>query len=237
MSSQTAQLPQAPPVAPVTEEILGPARAIWSYLRLREQPRGADVLVAVGTNDLRVVEFAARLFREGYAPRMVCTGGVAHLGDLLATHWTCTEAEMFADVAVDLGVPREAILIEPRASNTTENVRFTRALLEQRGIRVEHVLYASKPFVQRRVRGAHGVVWPEMPSTVVSAEMTLEEYFTPELPAEKTIHIMMGDLQRVAVYGRRGWAGPQTVPAEVREAYARLAALGFTKQLIPGEDL
>ena len=37
MSSQTAQLPQAPPVAPVTEEILGPARAIWSYLRLREQ--------------------------------------------------------------------------------------------------------------------------------------------------------------------------------------------------------
>jgi hypothetical protein len=76
-----------------------------------------------------------------------------------------------------------------------------------------------------------------MPSTVVSAEMTLEEYFTPELPAEKVIHIMMGDLQRVAVYGRRGWAAPQTVLPEVREAYRRLAALGFTRQLIPGEDL
>jgi uncharacterized SAM-binding protein YcdF (DUF218 family) len=221
----------------VTGDILAPARVIWDYLRLREQPRPADVLVAVGTNDLRVAEFAARLFHEGYAPLMVCTGGVAHLGDLLATNWDRTEAEMFADVAVGLGVPREAILLEPRAANTTENIRFTRALLEDRDIKVEHVLYASKPFVQRRVRAAHQVVWPRMPSTVVSAEMTLEEYFTPDLPAEKVIHIMMGDLQRVAVYGRRGWTAPQTVPPEVHEAYGRLAALGFTRQLIPGEDL
>lgn len=74
-----------------------------------------------------------------------------------------------------------------------------------------------------------------MPATLASPSMTLDEYFTPELPAEKTINIMMGDLQRIWVYGRRGWSAPQPIPAEVRAAYDGLVALGFTKHLIAEE--
>jgi len=49
---------------------------------------------------------------------------MAHQGDLLATNWDKTEAEVYADEAVALGVPRERIVLEPRAMNTAENVRF-----------------------------------------------------------------------------------------------------------------
>jgi hypothetical protein len=65
--------------------------------------------------------------------------------------------------------------------------------------------------------------------------MTLDKYFTPELGPEKIINIMMGDLQRLWVYARKGWSAPQPLPAEVREAYLQLAALGFTKHLIAEE--
>jgi hypothetical protein len=163
---------------------------------------------------------------------MVCSGGVAHQGDLLATSWGKTEAEMFADVAVERGVPRGAILLEPCAMNTAENLRFSRELLRARGIAPRNVVLAVKPFMQRRVWSTMAVEWPEMPATLASPKMTLDEYFTPELPPEKVIDIMIGDLQRIWVYARRGWSAPQRIPAEVRQAFEGLTARGFTRQLI-----
>ena len=62
--------------------------------------------------------------------------------------------------------------------------------------------------------------------------MTLDEYFTPELTAEKIIHIMMGDLQRLWIYGRRGWSAAQHFPDEVLEAYEHLKSAGFTQHLV-----
>ena len=201
----------------MNEETLRLARIIWDYHQLHQAPVPADAIIALGTNDLRVAEFAADLYLRGFGRTLVCTGGVAHQSDLLATPWPKSEAEMYADVALRCGVPRESILLETRATNTAENIRFTRELLRAE-IRPRNVLFAVKAFMQRRVWATLAVEWPEMPATLTSPRMTLDEYFTPELPAEKIINIMMGDLQRIWVYGRRGWSAPQPIPAEVREA-------------------
>ena len=98
------------------EAALHSARIVWDYLQLKQDPVPADVIVVFGTNDLRVARFAARLYQDGFGHSLVCTGGMAHQGDLLATNWPKTEAEMYADEAVALGVPRDRILIEPRAT-------------------------------------------------------------------------------------------------------------------------
>jgi uncharacterized SAM-binding protein YcdF (DUF218 family) len=209
------------------------ARVVWDYLRLKQDLVPADVMVVFGTNDLRVARFAARLFQDGFGRILVCTGGMAHQGDLLATNWPKTEAEMYADEAVALGVPRDRILIEPRATNTAENIRFARELLCRNGGRPRSLLLATKPFMQRRVWATMAVEWPEVPASVVSQDMTLDEYFTEDLPPEKVIPIMLGDLQRIWIYGRRGWSAPQVVPPEVMDAYRELKALGFTQQLLP----
>ncbi len=219
----------------VDEETLRLARVIWDYHQLRQELRPADVMIVLGTNDLRVAEFAAGLYRGGYAPVLVCTGGVAHEEDLLATSWAKTEAEMFADVIGRSGVPADAILVEPRATNTAENLRFTRELLRERGIAPRNVLIAVKPFMQRRVHATMAVEWSGMQATLASPSLSLEEYFTAELPAEKVIHILVGDLQRIWAYARRGWSAPQPLPAEVKAAYHELIARGFTQHLIPEE--
>jgi uncharacterized SAM-binding protein YcdF (DUF218 family) len=114
----------------LTEEALQLARILWNYCLVPQEPAPADVIVALGTNDLRVAEHAADLYRRGYGPLLVCTGGVAHQDDLLATSWAKAEAEMFADVAVRSGVPCDRILLETRATNTAENLVFTPELLE-----------------------------------------------------------------------------------------------------------
>ena len=215
------------------ETTLCPARIVWEYLQLKHDPIPADVIVVFGTNDLRVARFAARLYHEGFGRRLVCTGGMAHQGDLLATNWDKTEAEMYADEAVALGVPLDRIMLETRAANTAENVRFTRELLCRHGGHPRNVVLATKPFMQRRVWATMAVEWPEVPASLASERMTLDEYFTEELPPEKVIPIMLGDLQRVWIYGRRGWSAAQIVPSVVMEAYRELKALGFTQQLLP----
>ena len=219
----------------MNEEVLRLARVIWDYHWVQQEAVPADVIIALGTNDLRVAEFAADLFMRGYGATLVCTGGVAHQGDLLETSWEKTEAEMYADVAISRGVPRERILLETRATNTAENIRFARDLLSQREIRPRNIVLVVKPFMRRRVWATLPMEWPEMAATLASPQMTLDQYFTNELGPEKIINIMMGDLQRIWVYGRKGWSAPQPLPAEVREAYQKLAALGFTKHLIAEE--
>jgi uncharacterized SAM-binding protein YcdF (DUF218 family) len=220
---------------PISEEALSLARIIWNYHQLRHQPIPADVIVALGTNDLRVADFAADLYLRGFGSTLVCSGGVAHQDDLLATRWEKTEAEMYAEAAARHGVPRERILLETRACNTAENIRFTRGLLGKQQMRPRNIVLAVKPFMQRRVWATMAVEWPEMPATLASPDMTLDQYFTSELTPEKIVNIMMGDLQRIWVYARRGWSAPQRLPAEVRDAYQGLVDLGFTKHLIAEE--
>jgi uncharacterized SAM-binding protein YcdF (DUF218 family) len=220
----------------ISEEVLLLARTIWKYHHLCHEPIPADVIIAMGTNDLRVAEFAADLYKRGYGSILVCSGGIAHQNDLLATRWEKTEAEMYADAAERWGVPRNQILLETRATNTAENIRFARDLIEQRAIRPRNIVIVVKPFMQRRVWATLAVEWPEMPATVVSPNMTLDEYFTNDLSPEKVINILVGDLQRIWIYARRGWSAPQRMAVEVLEAYQGLIKLGFTEHLIADEQ-
>jgi uncharacterized SAM-binding protein YcdF (DUF218 family) len=221
---------------PITDDVLRSARVIWEYHQLGQTAVPADIIIALGTNDLRVAEFAADLYHKGFAEMLLCTGSIAHQGDLLATPWDRTEAEMYAEIARERGVPEDRILLETRATNTAENIRFSRQLLKQHQRHPRSVVLAVKPFMQRRVWATMAVEWPEMPATLASPAMTLDEYFTSELPPEKIINIMMGDLQRIWIYGRRGWSAPQRLPEEVLAAYAHLKAAGFTRHLIPEDE-
>jgi uncharacterized SAM-binding protein YcdF (DUF218 family) len=218
--------------ATVTGEALKLARVLWDYHQLKHEPIPADLIVALGTNDLRVAEFAADLYRRGYGKTVLCTGGIAHTADLLATDWPVSEAEMFAEVLERRGVPKERILLETRALNTAENLSFTREFLRQAGIHPRNILIAVKPFMQRRAWATLAVEWPEMPASVASPRLSLDEYFTPELTPEKIVNIIVGDLQRLWVYARKGYSAPQRMPDEVKRAYDGLVASGFTEHLL-----
>ncbi|MGV1080829.1 MAG: hypothetical protein ACOYD1_13470 [Candidatus Nanopelagicales bacterium] len=50
----------------MTPESLRLARIVWDYHQLRQEPIPGDLILALGTNDLRVGEFAAPLARAAF---------------------------------------------------------------------------------------------------------------------------------------------------------------------------
>jgi hypothetical protein len=64
--------------------------------------------------------------------------------------------------------------------------------------------------------------------------LSFEEYPTAEIPLEKVINIMVGDLQRIKYYPARGFQVEQEIPDEVWSACEQLIAAGYNKHLMPG---
>jgi uncharacterized SAM-binding protein YcdF (DUF218 family) len=205
------------------------ARILWDYHRLGHTLEKADCIIALGSHDTRVAERAAEVFLAGWAPLLLCSG---RLGALTRTMWTRPEAEVFADVAVARGVPRDRIVAESRSTNTGENVDFSRQLLAERGLLPRTAIAVQKPYMERRTLATFARRWPELEVRVTSPGIDFDAYPTEEIRKEDVIHIMVGDLQRLIVYGRKGWSAPQVVPPEVMVAYDRLVAAGYTRRLL-----
>jgi uncharacterized SAM-binding protein YcdF (DUF218 family) len=206
------------------------ARIVWDYHRLGHALRPADAIVALGSHDTRVAERAADVFLEGWAPLLVLSGATGALTD----GWTRSEAEVFAEVAAARGVPRERMLLEPRSTNTGENVVMTRALLAGRGLEPRCLSAVQKPYMERRTLATFEARWPGLDVVVTSPPLGFEEYASGSIAPDEVVHIMVGDLQRLWLYAEKGWSSPQPVPAEVREAYAGLVAAGYTRRLVGG---
>ena len=146
--------------------------------------------------------------------------------------WTAPEADLFAVLAIQMGVPREAILIENKSTNTGENILFTQRLLQEHHLDPESFIVVQKPYMERRAFATFKKHWPNKVITVTSPQISFEDYPTSEIPLEKVINIMVGDLQRIKLYPDKGFQVHQDIPAEVWEAFEKLVALGFDKHLI-----
>ena len=213
-------------------QVLGWARRLWDYHHVGHALCKADCIIALGSHDTRVAERAAEVALAGWAPLLVCSG---HLGSLTSGIWTRSEADVFADVAAGLGVPRERILTESRSTNTGENVDFTRRLLAERGLVPQVAIAVQKPYMERRTLATFRARWPELEVRVTSPQLDFDAYTASGISRDDVVQIMVGDLQRLIVYGRKGWSAPQQIPAEVMAAYEGLVAAGYTKRLVPEE--
>ncbi len=206
---------------------------LWDYMRMDMAPGPADVILGLGCYDEQIPLRAAELYRAGLAPAVVFSGG---LGRNTAALWHTSEAERFAAIAMDNGVPERAILVETRSANSGENLLFTRQLLTEKGVTARRVLAVHKPYMERRVFATAPIYWPEAAFTVTSPQVTVAEHIAAARSVGMTekgvIETVVGDVQRMALYACAGYQIPQYIPPEVRDAYDRLTAAGYTGQLV-----
>jgi uncharacterized SAM-binding protein YcdF (DUF218 family) len=146
--------------------------------------------------------------------------------------WTETEADQFAAIAIQKGVPADAVLIENRLTNTGENILFTQQLLKAKGLDPHNFIVVQKPYMERRSYATFKKHWPDKNLLVTSPQIPFDEYATDEIPLERVINIMIGDLQRIQLYPAKGFQIYQEIPAEVWDAYEQLVVLGFDKHLV-----
>jgi uncharacterized SAM-binding protein YcdF (DUF218 family) len=205
------------------------AKILWDYHHMNHNPEKADCILALGSHDLRVAERAADIYHEGWAPLIIFSGG---LGNLTQHVWTEPEADQFARIAELRGVPKKDILIENKSTNTGENILFTQLLLQAKQLDPNSFILVQKPYMERRSYATFKKHWPEKKLWVSSPQLTFEEYITDEIPAEKVINIMVGDLQRIKIYPTKGFQIFQEIPDEVWSAYEELLQLGYNRHLV-----
>lgn len=211
------------------DQTLALAQTLWDYHHMDMPLQPADVILVMGSHDLRVGEYGARLWLEGWAPWLLLSGG---LGNLTRRIWNEPEAKKFARIAREMGVPDERLLVEDRSTNTGENVLFSRALLEERGISANTFLLVQKPYMERRAYATFRKLWPEKVVRVSSPPIPFRDYFSPETPFELVVNVMVGDLQRILLYPSKGFQIPQQVPPQVLAAFEALVAAGYDQHLI-----
>lgn len=213
----------------LTPERWRQAELIWDFHRMHHPLRPCDAAIALGCDDIGVAVHAAELYLAGLFPVLVFTGGNS---PSTAEVFPRGEAVHFRERALELGVPDSAVLLEPEASNTGENISLARGVLSAAGLTPTTVLLVSMPSMERRAFATTRRLWPEVEAVCASRPSELGDYVEAIGDARRVIDTMVGDLQRVMEYPRLGFAVAQEVPPRVRDAYDSLVAAGFDRGLI-----
>jgi uncharacterized SAM-binding protein YcdF (DUF218 family) len=209
------------------------AGKIWDYHHLDHELARADAILVLCSHDKVVAARGAELFLEGWAPLLIFAGG---LGAITRHLWHEPEADQFAAIAIEMGVPKDRILIENRSTNTGENVLFTKRLLAERGLDPLAFIVVQKPYMERRSYATFRKVWPDKQVRVTSPRVSLDDYLREcshgALSPDDVIGIMVGDLQRIRLYPAKGFQIHQDIPDEVWGAYEELVNAGYDKYLL-----
>ncbi|MFI5478402.1 YdcF family protein [Streptomyces rubiginosohelvolus] len=212
----------------ISEQSWADARVLWDYHQMQHELRPCSVAIGLGSHDLSVADTAADLYKRGMAPLIVFTGATSAT---TRERMPRGEAVHYRERALELGVPGSAVLIEPEARNTGENIRFSRALLEESGAEVGSVLLITKPYEERRAYATARKLWPEVEIVSASAPMEFDDYIRSIGDARLVFDMLVGAVQRLQLYPAQGFMIFQSVPGEVAAAYARLSSAGFTRRL------
>jgi uncharacterized SAM-binding protein YcdF (DUF218 family) len=205
-------------------------RILWDYHDLHHILEPSDVGIGLGSHDLGVATCAAQLYLAGTFPLIVFTGANA---PTTVERFPQGEAVHYREHALSLGVPDEAIMVEPEARNTGDNITLTRQLLQSRGVEPKSLTLISRPYQQRRAYATCRKLWPEVETVqCASLPMALDDYVASIGDADRVVNMLVGDTQRIEVYAQKGFAIEQPVPDEVREAFRQLVEAGYTSRLI-----
>jgi uncharacterized SAM-binding protein YcdF (DUF218 family) len=204
------------------------AQTVWDYLCLDEPVSKSDVILVLGSHDLRVATRGAELYLQEMAPLLIFSGGFGRLTE----GFVKPEAEMFAEIAIKAGVPESAILIENKSTNTGQNIELSYEKLKQKGLDPNSFILVTKPYMERRALATFKKRLPGKQVTPTSPQIDFEHYPAGNLSKEEVINIMIGDLERIKVYPEKGFQIPMDIPEEVWGAFEKLVKMGFTEHLV-----
>jgi uncharacterized SAM-binding protein YcdF (DUF218 family) len=193
----------AAPFHALTERDIPPGRTVvvllgsGSYRRVDWSNGEVSVLDPIGTE--RTLE-AARIFRLAKAEYVISSGGVIDPESPESPAGVTMQSAL-----IELGVPRDRIVVERDSTNTREEALNVAAMLPALG--VNHVILVTSAIHMRRAVGmfrAAGVaVIPAVARQPDYAGFT--EYFLPTQEGLRTTALVVHELAGLTFYRMRGW--------------------------------
>lgn len=173
-----------------------PLDCITQFVFVETGMTDADVILIPGASQPQLMETAASLYKQGFAPFILPSGGASQ--NLITTEW-----EFLRDVAIANDVPAHAILKEDKAQNTFENARLSLDVLRQAGIQPRKVIIVCKSYHSRRVLLTYQMVFPKETEFFIApiidrTGITRENWFL----SESGINMVMTEMEKISKYFR-----------------------------------
>lgn len=178
---------------------------ITDFIFVSDEPRKADLIIAVGGSFPQIPEKAAELYREGFAPYVLTSGrfthnlghfrGVSDKTDIYDKPYV-TECDFYRDVLTRNGVPESAIIREDKSEYTRANAVLARAAVNEKGLKAETVLVVCKSFHARRCQIFFQSAFDKSEVLMIPADIRTGESRDGWFKSEKGIRRVLGEVTR-----------------------------------------
>ena len=177
---------------------------ISDFIFVSDEPEKVDAIFLPGGSHPVQPEYAAELYRNGYAKYLIPSGGVSVKRD----KWPGvkakkeiydgdykTDCEFFTDVLLKCGVPSSAIIGEDKSGHTRDNAFLSREVVDKRGVEIRTALIVCKTFHARRCLMLYQLAFPDVEfrvCPVVCYDITKDNWYK----TEQGIDRVLGELAR-----------------------------------------
>lgn len=177
---------------------------ISDFIFVADGPEKADAIFMPGGSHPELPEYAAELYRKGYAKWLIPSGGVSVKRDKWPGVRSKAEiyngdyqsdCEFFTDALLKNGVPADAIIGEDKSGHTRDNAYLSRKAVDERGLQIKKALIVCKAFHARRCLMLYQMAFPEAELRVCPVHcfnITKDNWYT----TEQGIDRVMGELTR-----------------------------------------
>lgn len=116
------------------------------YLSPQNQLQKSDAIVAIsgGETQSRAAE-AIKLYKEGWAPALIFSGAALDPA-------SPSNAAVMKQLAIGQGVPPDAIIVEEKSANTSQNAQRVAQIVQEQEIK--QIILVTSPYHQRRASEA-----------------------------------------------------------------------------------
>ncbi len=217
-----------------TMTIINSATNLWSFLKLDQHVYKSDLILVLGNSDIRTMDRAVELYKANLGKNIIITGG---LGRISSNLFNKPESIVFRNLALKGGVDKSDILVESDSTNTFDNFRFTKKLIEEKNLNVNSIILVTKPYMEKRAYLMAKTLLDVDNLAVTSPNLNYKNYPNEVFSKEFVINMLVGEVQRLILYSSRKEIEQTDIPTEVLKSYKFLLMQGFDKQLILNNSL
>lgn len=203
------------------------ASKLWDYHKINMPFDQADLIIGLGSYDLKTAVHCSGLLKKKIAPLLIFTGSK---GNWTERKWHRSEAEIFRDCAIEHGANPDQILIEANSTNIGENIAFAKKALKDR--RIKKTIIVTKPNTLRRAIATAEIQWPEADHSTDCVDIKIENQVVEGHNLTDLINEMVGDIQRIIEYSKTGFQTEQYMSEEIKGAYRTLKKFGYDKHIM-----
>ncbi|WP_124100356.1 YdcF family protein [Ruminococcus sp. Marseille-P6503] len=177
---------------------------ISDFIFISDEPERVDAIFLPGGSHPEQPEYAAQLYRGGFAKWLVPAGGISikrdkwpgvrSKSDIYNGDYQ-SDCEFFTDVLLKNGVPSSAVICEDKSRHTHDNAFLSRKVIDEKGIQIKTALIVCKAFHARRCLMLYQIAFPDVKIKVCPVHcynITKDNWYK----SEKGIDRVLGEVSR-----------------------------------------